>query len=153
MLPSALSVSLLLGDSVHYGIRLFGLLRRRCNLRIGLSSVEDGPSSQLAQSPRARDPKRIRTGAVLRATSGSSSPSYLARLPSFSVFPASPSYSPSLSRLLPSFATVGVAQGIVDLPAHPQTVQEYRKLPRHGHHRSLLCVLASAGGYLLAVTS
>src|SRR5215203_3467423 len=38
MLPSALSVSPLLGGSVHYGIRLFGLPRRRCDLRIGLSS-------------------------------------------------------------------------------------------------------------------
>src|SRR5918994_2731839 len=96
-----------------------------------------GPSSQLAQSPCARDPKRIRTEAVLRATLGSS-PSCQARLPSFSLFPAWPSYSPSLSRLLPTFASVGVAEGIVDLPAHPQTVQEYRELPRHGHDRSLL---------------
>jgi hypothetical protein len=37
MLPSALSVSQLSSDSVHYGIRLFGLPRRRCNLRNGLS--------------------------------------------------------------------------------------------------------------------
>jgi hypothetical protein len=32
------SESTLLGDSVHYEIHLFGLPRRRCNLRIGLSS-------------------------------------------------------------------------------------------------------------------
>jgi hypothetical protein len=38
MLPSALLVSPLLGDSVHCEIHLFGLPRRRCNLRIGLSS-------------------------------------------------------------------------------------------------------------------
>jgi hypothetical protein len=37
MLPSALSVSQLSCDSVHYGIRLFGLPRRRCNLRSDLS--------------------------------------------------------------------------------------------------------------------
>src|SRR5215210_215931 len=37
MLPSALSVSQLSSDSVHYGIRLFRLPRRRCNLRNGLS--------------------------------------------------------------------------------------------------------------------
>jgi hypothetical protein len=30
-----------------------------------------------------------------------------------------------------------VAQWFVDLRAHPQTVQKYRKLPRHGHNRSL----------------
>jgi hypothetical protein len=33
-----LSEPALLGGSVHYGILLFGLLRRRCNLRSGLSS-------------------------------------------------------------------------------------------------------------------
>ena len=37
MLPCALSESQLSSDSVHYGIRLFGLPRRRCNLRNGLS--------------------------------------------------------------------------------------------------------------------
>jgi hypothetical protein len=35
----------LFGDPVHHEIRLFGLPRRRCNLRIGLSSEEGGPSS------------------------------------------------------------------------------------------------------------
>ena len=35
--------------------------------------------------------------------------------------------------------------------AHPQTVQEHREFPRHGHHRPFLRVLASAGGYLLSV--
>src|SRR5687768_4249500 len=92
-----------------------------------------GPSSQLAQSPFARSEAHSDRAAVLRATLGSS-PSCQARLPSFSVIPAWPSYSPSLSRLLPSFASVGVAEGIVDLCAHPQTVQEHRELPRHGHH-------------------
>jgi hypothetical protein len=38
MLPSALLMSQLSSDPVHYEILLFGLLRRRCNLRIGLSS-------------------------------------------------------------------------------------------------------------------
>ena len=38
MLPSALLMSPLSSDPVHYEILLFGLLRRRCNLRIGLSS-------------------------------------------------------------------------------------------------------------------
>ena len=36
MLLSALSVSPLFGDPVHCEIRLFGLLRRRCNLPSGL---------------------------------------------------------------------------------------------------------------------
>jgi hypothetical protein len=48
MLPSALSVSSLFGDSVHYEIRLFGLIRC-CNLRIGLSSQVD--QVRIAQSP------------------------------------------------------------------------------------------------------
>src|SRR5215217_5585264 len=38
MLPSALLMSQLSSDPVHYEILLFGLLRRRCNLRNGLSS-------------------------------------------------------------------------------------------------------------------
>src|SRR5687767_6996214 len=36
-------------------------------------------------------------------------------------------------------------------PAHPQAVQEHRELP--GHHRPLLGVLASPGGYLLSVAT
>src|SRR5829696_8690912 len=38
MLASALLMSQLSSDPVHYEILLFGLLRRRCNLRNGLSS-------------------------------------------------------------------------------------------------------------------
>jgi hypothetical protein len=33
---------------------------------------------------------------------------------------------------------VGVAQRLVDLSANPQTVQQHRDLPGHGHHRPLL---------------
>jgi hypothetical protein len=56
-----------------------------------------------------------------------------------------------LSRRLPTFASMGVAQRIVDLPARPQTVQEHTELPGHTHHSPFLCVLASAKGYLLPV--
>jgi hypothetical protein len=43
MLPCALSVSSLFGNSVHHEIRLFGYYRR-CNLPIGLSSLRVDPS-------------------------------------------------------------------------------------------------------------
>ena len=56
MLPSALLVSLLFGDSVHYEILLFGLLRRRCNLRSGLSCLRRVDQVRMAQSPYL-DPK------------------------------------------------------------------------------------------------
>ena len=46
---------------------------------------------------------------------------------------------------------MGVTEGIVDLPAHPQTVQEHREFSRYGHHRALLGVFASTGGYFLSV--
>jgi hypothetical protein len=48
---------------------------------------------------------------------------------------------------------MGVVERIEDLSAYPQAVQKHRKLPRHGHRRSLLGVLAATGGYLLSVTS
>src|ERR671910_820871 len=103
----------------------------------------------------AHSPSEIRsdrTEAAFRATLGSSLLCQT-RLPFFGVFPASLSCSPSLSRLLPTFASMGVTEGIVDLSAHPQTVQEHREFSRHGHDRSLLGVFASQGGYLLAVAS
>jgi hypothetical protein len=46
---------------------------------------------------------------------------------------------------------IGVVEWFVDLPAHPQAVQEHGELPSHGHHRPLLGVLATPGGYLLSV--
>jgi hypothetical protein len=60
MLPSALLVSPLLSDSVHCEILLFGLLRRRCNLRIGLSRLRRADQVRIAQSPYL-DPKRSDT--------------------------------------------------------------------------------------------
>ena len=42
MLPFALSMSPLFGDSVHCEILLFGLPRRRCDLRIGLCAPRGG---------------------------------------------------------------------------------------------------------------
>jgi hypothetical protein len=61
MLPSALLMSPLLSDSVHCEILLFGLLRRRCNLRSGLASSQRVDQVRIAQSPYARDPKRSDT--------------------------------------------------------------------------------------------
>src|SRR5215210_5935856 len=52
-----------------------------------------------------------------------------------------------------SSGALGVAQRLVDLSCNPQTVQKHRNLPRHGHRRPLLGVLAPAGGDLLSVTS
>src|SRR5215210_3307670 len=50
-----LLVSLLFGDSVHCEIHLFGLLRRRCNLRSGLASSSWRVDQvRIAQSPHAR---------------------------------------------------------------------------------------------------
>jgi hypothetical protein len=46
---------------------------------------------------------------------------------------------------------MGVVERVVDLPAHPQAVQEHTELPGHGHHRPFLGVLGSPGGYLLSV--
>ena len=59
------------------------------------------------------------------------------------------------SRVL-RLAPMRVVERVVDLPAHPQAVQEHREqehreLPGHGHHRPFLCVLASPSGYLLSV--
>src|SRR5215210_1984431 len=57
-----LLVSLLFGDSVHCEIHLFGLLRRRCNLPIGLASSKRRVDQvRIAQSPYL-DPKRSDTG-------------------------------------------------------------------------------------------
>ena len=56
----------------------------------------------------------------------------------------------SSSRLL-RLAPMRVVEWVVDLPAHPQAVQEHRELPRCGHHRPLLGVLATPGGYFLPV--
>ena len=39
----------------------------------------------------------------------------------------------------------------IDYSCNPQVVQEHRELPPHGHRRPFLGVLATAGGYLLAV--
>ncbi len=44
-----------------------------------------------------------------------------------------------------------VVERVVELSCDPQAVQEHTELPRHGHHRPFLCVVASAGGYLLPV--
>ena len=60
MLLSALSVSSLFGDSVHYGIRLFELKALQSSDR---SSLKGGPSS-LAQSPYARS--EARSGEISR---------------------------------------------------------------------------------------
>src|SRR5215207_9025929 len=74
MLPSALSVSPLFGDSVHYEIRLDSDYLRALQSSERSLLLEGGPSSQL-RSHLMLDPKRVRAiEAVLYfcATSGSS---------------------------------------------------------------------------------
>src|SRR5215208_8473872 len=64
MLPSALSVSQLSSDSVHYGIRLGSDYQQGAAIFATVSPTprRGGPSSQLAHSPCARDPKRSDRG-------------------------------------------------------------------------------------------
>src|SRR5215208_4711027 len=64
MLPSALSVSQLSSDSVHYGIRLGSDYQQGAAIFTAVSPTprRGGPSSQLAHSPCARDPKRSDRG-------------------------------------------------------------------------------------------
>ena len=53
----------------------------------------------------------------------------------------------------PSSEHVSFCHLRIDYSAYPHSVQEHTELSRHGHRRPLLCVLASAGGYLLSVAS
>src|SRR5919202_1402693 len=150
MLPSALSASQLSGDSVHYGIRLFGLVEGAAIFAsVCAARGEQGvPSSHGAVA--LRWVRSDRTEAVLRATLGSS-PSCQARLPFFGVFHASPCC--SLPKPPPPAVRVDRRCGGDPRPPRSSTscAREHRKLPRCGHHRPLLGVLAPAGGYLLSV--
>src|SRR5688572_16827929 len=105
--------------------------------------TEGRPSSHCAVAScgiRSDGPREAASLTTLRSsTLWQASTSSLASLP----------YLLLLSR--PDSGGAGVTQWLVDLCAHPQTVQKHRKLPRHGHRRPLLGVLASAGGYLLSV--
>src|SRR5215212_3665811 len=91
--------------------------------------LEDGPSSQ-SRSRLPRDPKRwtTRRRVALHFTIGDAVAGYLLSLASRLLL--------LLSRL--ASGGVSVAQWLVDFGVDPQTVQKHRKLPRHGHRRSLL---------------
>ena len=135
----------LFGDSVHTMRSVFsGYQGGAAIFRSVSPRSEGGPSSQLAQSPpagsEAMDHEKPRR-----------SPLYDRRCDR----PPPPLWLHGCLLLLsrPDPWAPGVAQRLVDLSAHPQTVQKHRKLPRHGHRRPLLGVLAPAGGYLLPVTS
>src|SRR5215211_3651622 len=134
-------------------IRLFGLTRR-CNLPSGLSSCSRVDRVRL-RSRLMLDPKRY---LGLKPWHVATRPLFqrcrrCARITSSSSILATFLRIVSLSRLLPAPGAVGVAQRLVDLCAHPQTVQEHRELPRHGHRRPLLGVVGATGGYLLSVAS
>src|SRR5829696_7884136 len=58
MLPSALLASLLSGDSVHYGIRLFGLIEGAAFFGAVSTPHRGWTKFAFSQSPGARDPKR-----------------------------------------------------------------------------------------------
>ena len=143
MLLSALSVSQLSSDSVHYGIRLFELETLQSSDRLPRGYVK------FACAVASRDPKR----------SGNNSrghPPLCGRLAALcAIFTSSlcacSIFLLRLSRLLPLFTTMGVVERIVGLPRDPQPVQEHTELPGHGHRSPLLCVLAASGGYLLPV--
>jgi hypothetical protein len=118
--------------------------RRRCDLRIGLSAPREWVDQvHVAQSPYARSEAIGHAGAVRLDLGGLRRDHHLLLCSSVSLLP--------LGR--PASEAVGVTQRLVDLSAHPQTVQQHRELPRHGHHRPFLGVLAPAGGYLLPVAS
>src|SRR5918993_2943776 len=127
MLLSALPRShTLLGGSVHLmrSVLIRALPRRRCNLPSGLSSCSRVDRvrlrSRLARSEalsRARSAVARRHAAAVLA----SSPLWQDHL-HFVHSPRFPSRCVSLSCLLPAPAAVGVAQRLVDLCAHPQTV-------------------------------
>ena len=124
------SESTLFGGSVH---RMRSVLIRATNNALqsfyrSLFLAEGRPSSQLAQSPHARGPKRwgtkprrIRRFTIYTPWQATSSPS-LASLCFGFLLP--------LSRLAPR--AVDGAQWLVDLCAHPQTVQKHRELSGHG---------------------
>src|SRR5215207_7709841 len=137
----------LVGSSAHYGIRLFGLLRRRCDLLSGLPGRVE--QVRIAQSP-----------SEIRSAFGQQRPWPSATVGSSRRSLALPSPPPCsvcsiaallLGRLLPLLAPMRVVERIVGLPANPQVVQKHRELPRHGHRRPLLCVLGSPRSYLLSV--
>jgi hypothetical protein len=65
MLLSALSVSSLFGDSVHYGIRLFELKALQSSER---SCLKGGPSSHRAVA--LLDPKRVRARSAMAIRQG-----------------------------------------------------------------------------------
>ena len=64
MLPSALSVSLLFGDSVHCEIHRFGLIEGAAIFRSVSIPRKRVDQVRIAQSPCALDPKRSGTEAV-----------------------------------------------------------------------------------------
>jgi hypothetical protein len=136
MLLSALSMSLLLGGSVHYEIHLFELKALQSSDR---SLLSDGPSSHSALTFRSE----ARSGKpyLCHFTLGSLPCRDLHLL----------FFTSSLSRQI--CAPMRVVEGFVDLCSHPQAVQEHRELSRHRHCRSLLSVLASASSDLLSMTS
>ena len=140
----ALSESTLFDGSVHYEIRLLGLIGC-CNLLVAVSPFSGRPSP-FAQSPRARSeavghkPWRVRRFTIDVVA---------AYLLLFGFAMDRPSF-PS-SRL--ASEAVRVSKRLIDLRAHPQTVQKHRELRRYGYHCSFLCIFASPRSYLFSMTS
>jgi len=149
MLLSALSVSPLFGDSVHRMRSVFSgyqggaAIFRAAFLLRGVGQV------RIAQSPYARS--EAHSGNDSRGPPPLQGRRCARIITSSSYLHALSSSIASLSRLVSG--ALGVAQWLVDLSAHPQTVQEHTELSRHGHRSPFLCVLACAGGYLLPVAS
>jgi hypothetical protein len=106
-------------DSVHYGVPP----KRRCDLYGGL----EGQDAQRSRRQRGFQLELRSTWFSLRALF-----SYLSFL--YLIF---------LCRRRRRYP---LAVRLIVFAADPESVQQHRQLPRHGHHRSFLTVLASAPG-------
>jgi hypothetical protein len=146
MLPSALLVSPLLGDSVHCEIHLFGLIEGAAIFR-SVSLPQRGWTKFAWRSRLISRSEAIgHTEAVPLALGPLRQDHHLLLFSSLAAWA-------SLPLSCPASRAVCVAQRFVEFSADPQTVQKHRKLPGHGYHRSLLGVFGSPRGYLLSVAS
>src|SRR5215210_8108698 len=132
-LPFALCFYPHFGDSVHTMRSVFSgyqggaAIFRAAFLLGGVGQVRIAQSPHARSEARSGNDSRSRPPLQARRCAGIITSSYLHGLSSSIA---------SLSRL--ASGAVGGAQWLVDLSAHPQTVQEHRKLSRHGHRRPFL---------------
>ena len=138
MLLFALSVSPHFGDSVHRMRSVFSGYQGGAAIFRAAFLLEGVGQVRMAQSPHARS--EARSGQIGRGRPPLQGRRCCARIITSSYLHAPRSSIASLSRL--ASGAPGVAQWLVDLSAHPQSVQKHRKLSPHGHRGSFLGVLA-----------